>query len=116
MSQTAWIDEDDPRLRKALTYSLRKHVRHQDGANSEAPSVIFADADYEVGDGKCGLHEDAKSANEPAIVYVRADAYLAVISERDALRAALCEFGDRSKMGQTLRLSLEAYAENQQTS
>ena len=85
MSQTAWIDEDDPRLRKAFTYALRAHVRHQDGSDSGAPVIIFADADYEVGDGKVGLHEDDKCANEPAIVYVRADAYLALVEQINAL-------------------------------
>lgn len=72
-------DEDDPRLLKAFEYMLRAGVRHQSGADSAAPTVIFADADYEVGDGKTGLHEDDKYANEPAIVYVRSDAYLSAL-------------------------------------
>ena len=85
MSQTAWTDEDCPRVRKALTYYLRAHVRHQDGSQSEALAVIFADADYESGDGNVGLWADSKNANEPAIVYVRADAYLDALDKIEQL-------------------------------
>lgn len=91
MSQTAWIDQDDPRIRAAFTYALRAHVRHQSGEDTPSPAIIFADADYEVGDGSMGLHEDDKRANEPAIVYVRADAYLAVVDQCKALAERLAE-------------------------
>jgi hypothetical protein len=90
-----WADDDDPKLRALFQYQLRNHVRHQDGRDSLAPTLVFADADYEVGDGTCGLHADAKSANEPAIVFVRADALVnaadrieALEAERDATVAA----------------------------
>ena len=75
----------DIKLRKAFSFRLRKNVEHQDGSQTAAPSVIFADACYEVGDGKTGLHEDDKCANEPAIIYVRADAYMAALAQIDAL-------------------------------
>ena len=75
----------DPALRKAFTYALHAGVEHQDGSESGAPAAIFADADYEVGDGKCGLHESDRNANEPAIIYVRADAYMAVCAQIEAL-------------------------------
>ena len=95
MSDAEWRD-DDARLRKIFGYLLRDHVAYQDGRNSEAPSVVFADGDYEVGDGTCGLHQDGKQCNEPAIVYVRADALVDALSraenaeaERDAMREAL---------------------------
>ena len=85
--------DDDARLRKIFGYLLRDHVAYQDGRNSEAPSVVFADGDYEVGDGTCGLHPDGKRCNEPAIIYARADALVDALSraekaeaERDALR------------------------------
>ena len=84
-----WTDDDCPRCRAAFTYLLRAHVRHQDGRDSQAPMLVFADADYEDGDGSMGLHGDAKRANEPAIVFVRADQFLDAAAERDALRAAL---------------------------
>lgn len=84
-----WTDDDCPRCRAAFTYLLRAHVRHQDGRDSQAPMLVFSDADYEDGDGSTGLHGDAKRANEPAIVYVRADQFLDAAAERDALRAAL---------------------------
>lgn len=45
----------------------------QNGARSAAPLYVYADADYEEGDGSCGLHETVKRANEPAIQYRRAD-------------------------------------------
>ena len=95
MRDAEWRD-DDARLRKIFGYLLRDHVAYQDGRNSEAPSVVFADGDYEVGDGTCGLHPDGKRCNEPAIVYARADALVDALSraekaeaERDALREAL---------------------------
>jgi len=96
-----WTDDDDPKLRALFQYELRDHVRHQDGRDSLAPTLVFADADYEVGDGTCGLHADAKSANEPAIVFVRADALVdaadRIESDAKAIEAAkelarvLCE-------------------------
>ena len=66
--------DDDARLRKIFGYLLRDHVAYQDGRHSDAPSVVFADGDYEVGDGTCGLHADGKRCNEPAIIYARAAA------------------------------------------
>ena len=76
MSEAEWRDGDDPKVRALFGYALRSHVSYQDGRHSEAPALVFADYDYEVGDGACGLHADGKSANEPAIVYVRADALI----------------------------------------
>lgn len=61
------------RLRAILGYALPAGIEVQSGAGSEAPDVVFADMDYEIGDGPCGLHERARNADEPAIVYVRAD-------------------------------------------
>jgi hypothetical protein len=46
---------------------------------------VWADADYEVGDGTCGLHETQKPANEPAIPYVRFDALTAALDEIERL-------------------------------
>ena len=91
MSQTAWIEEDDPRIRAAFAYALRAHVRHQSGEDTPSPAIIFADADYEIGAGSMGLHENDNRANEPAIVYVRADAYLAAVDQCRALAARLAE-------------------------
>lgn len=71
-----WIDDDDPKVRALCGYALRAHVRYQDGRYSLAPALVFADADYELGDGTCGLHSDGKQANEPAIVYTRVDALI----------------------------------------
>ena len=96
---------DDTELREALPGHFRTHVIHQSGAGTKAPETIFADADYEFGDGACGLHEDDKRANEPAIVYVRADLFMAerahaaaalraqaeVTQERDGLAAEVAE-------------------------
>lgn len=78
-----------PRVRSAFGHLLRQGYTYQDGAESEAPALIFTDCDYEVGDGKCGLWEDGKNANEPAIVYARADAYLAVKDDAEAARRHL---------------------------
>ena len=85
MSEAEWRDGDDPKVRALFGYALRSHVNYQDGRHSEAPALVFADYDYEVGDGACGLHADGKSANEPAIVYVRADA---LIDAHDRLATA----------------------------
>lgn len=99
MSDVEWMDGDEAKLRKMYAYSLRAHVRYQDGRHSEAPALIFADADFEVGDGNMCLHEDGKRCNEPAIVYVRADALLdckdalaSLEAERDRLREALEQY------------------------
>jgi hypothetical protein len=85
----AWTDDDCPKVRETFGHLLRAHVRHQDGRDSLAPSVIFADYDYEVGDGRCGLWSDAKNANEPAIVYARADALIDALAHIKALEAQL---------------------------
>lgn len=75
-----WTDDDCPEVRAAFGHALRAGYTYQSGSDSEAPALIFADADYEVGDGKHGLWEDGKYANEPAITYVRADAYLSLLN------------------------------------
>ena len=100
MSDVEWKDKDDPKLREVLGYALRSHVAYQDGRGREAPSLVFADADYERDDGTCGLHVDGKQANEPAIVYVRADALMdaldraeAAEAERDEAREAVNRLG-----------------------
>ena len=82
------------RLLNLLGYIAREGYTYQDGSDSGAPAVIYADADYEIGDGKCGLHETVKSANEPAIVYVRADTVLAQQSAIDTLTARVAELED----------------------
>ena len=79
MSDAEWRD-DDAMLRETFGYLLRDHVAYQDGRHSDAPSVVFADGDYEVGDGTCGLHPDGKRCNEPAIIYARADALVDALS------------------------------------
>lgn len=89
MCENEWEDGDDPAIRKKFGYMLRSHVAYQDGRYSEAPTLVFSDADYEVGDGTCGLHADGKSANEPVIVYVRADALMHLEAENRALRVDL---------------------------
>lgn len=77
-------------MRKLIEASLqRESPACQDGSKTNAPYCVFADADYESGDGSCGLHETPKSANEPAIVYVRADWYLKACRERDKFRSVL---------------------------
>lgn len=74
-------------IKTVLGYQLRTGYDVQTGAETNAPSVIWADADYEVGDGACGLHETQKPANEPAIPYVRFDTLRALLAERDEARA-----------------------------
>lgn len=54
-----------------------------------APERIYADADYDIGDGNCGLHEIRKRACEPAIEYVRADIHQ---TELAAAHARIAEF------------------------
>lgn len=82
----------DAECRKMFGDELRDHVQYQDGRDSQGPTLLFADADYEIGDGKCGLHTDGKYASEPAIVYVRADALSALRAENEGLRKALAPF------------------------
>ena len=86
----------DNKLRRLFGYALRSSVKYQDGRASKAPLLVFSDADYEVGDGSCGLNGDGKQCNEPAIAYVRADALIdahARIRELEAENAALRETG-----------------------
>jgi len=42
--------DDDPKVRKAFGYTLYSGVAYQDGDNTNAPALIYADADYTVGD------------------------------------------------------------------
>ena len=77
------------RIRALLKYALPDHVGVQTGHDTSAPAVVFADADYEVGDGVCGLHASGKQATEPCIPYVRIDALVDALAERDALAALL---------------------------
>lgn len=84
----------DKILRRLFGYALRSGVEYQDGRASKAPSLVFADADYEVGDGSCGLKEDGKQCNEPVIAYARTDALIDAhtrIRELEAELAALRE-------------------------
>lgn len=74
-------------LRERLDYIVPAHVEVQSGADTNTPSALFVDADYDLGDGTCGLHASAKNANEPAIVYVRSDALMAAERRADALAA-----------------------------
>lgn len=75
-------------VERLLGYQLRTGYDVQTGVDTNAPSVVWADADYEVGDGTCGLHETQKPANEPAIPYVRFDALTAALDENERLRVA----------------------------
>jgi len=72
---------------RILGYSLRTGCDVQTGAGTDAPAVVWAGTDYEVGDGTCGLHEDQKQANELAIPYVRFDALTAALDRADASEA-----------------------------
>jgi hypothetical protein len=85
--------DDNPKVRKAFGYQLYSHVAYQDGDGTNAPALIYADADYECGDGKCGLHSSGKSANEPAIVYVRADGYIRALDEIERLNGIINRAG-----------------------
>lgn len=67
-------------------YQVRTGHTIQSGAGTKAPTLIWADADYEVGDGLCGLHPDQKQANEPSIPYARIDAVFALLAENERLR------------------------------
>lgn len=71
--------------RNAFGYELRPSVAYQSGHGTQAPALMFADADTQLGEGG-KYHEDGKYVNEPAIVYVRADGYL-----RQAARIAQLE-------------------------
>ena len=74
-------------VRQILSYALRTGYSVQSGEGTSAPSVVWADADFEVGDGTCGLHADQKPANEPAIPYVRIDALIAIRAQLVAAQA-----------------------------
>jgi len=100
------FDDDDPKLRALFQYQLRTHVRHQDGRDSLAPTLVFADADYEVCDGVCGLHADAKSANEPAIVFARADALVDAVARIEA-DAKVIEAANELAKAQTAFIAAE---------
>jgi len=96
MSESEWKNGEGPHLRKIFGDLLREHVAYQDGRQSDAPSVLFADYDYEAGDGVCGIHPDGKQCGEPAIIYARADALVDALeraekaaAERDALREGI---------------------------
>jgi len=75
------------RLREILSYGLPSHVEIQTGEGTSSPNAVFADADFEVGDGICGLHASGKQANEPCIPYIRADALIYALAERDHYKA-----------------------------
>lgn len=86
-------------VERLLGYQLRTGYDVQTGVNTNAPSVVWADADYEVGDGTCGLHETQKPANEPAIPYVRFDALTAALDEIERLREALAVISKSTGQG-----------------
>ena len=86
--------EDVKRLRKLLSYGLPPHVGVQTGEGTSSPNAVFADADYEIGDGVCGIHSSGKQANEPCIPYIRADALIHSLAERDEMKSS-CEFWER---------------------
>ena len=79
-------DTSKEAVERLLGYALHTGYEVQSGEGTKAPAVVFADADYEVGDGKIGLHENQKPANEPAIPYVRIDALVALAAENAKLR------------------------------
>lgn len=87
--------QDDPKVRKAFGYALYSGVAYQDGDGTNAPALVYADADYEIGDGKTGLHESGKAANEPTIVYVRADGYIRALEEAEKLQAEVDAWRER---------------------
>ena len=97
MSEPPERQDDGARLRETFGYLLRDHVAYQDGRHSDAPSVVFADGDYEVGDGTCGLHPDGKRCNEPAIIYARADALVDALSRAEKAEAERDALKDREK-------------------
>ncbi|MAB70288.1 MAG: hypothetical protein CMH89_11760 [Oceanicaulis sp.] len=83
------LDELGPEQLKELGiyFHCRAHCSYQGGSQSEAPLVIFAGADYRPEDGACGLREDAKYVNEPAIPYVRIDQHATLIARMRKLEA-----------------------------
>lgn len=72
------------KLWELFGYALRPSVEYTDGRDSAAPLLLFADFDYEVGDGVCGLHADGRQANEPAIIYVRVDSLVDALARAEA--------------------------------
>lgn len=72
-------------IEQLFGYQVRTGHTIQSGAGTKAPTLIWADADYEVGDGLCGLHPDQKQANEPSIPYARIDAVFALLAENERL-------------------------------
>jgi len=85
--QTDTSAEAVERLREILSYGLPSHVEIQTGEGTSSPNAVFADADFEVGDGVCGLHASGRQANEPCIPYIRADALVHALAERDRYKA-----------------------------
>ncbi|GHE88602.1 hypothetical protein GCM10016455_05920 [Aliiroseovarius zhejiangensis] len=81
-------------LTQMFGYQVRTGYEIQSGADTCAPTLIWADSDYEVGDGLCGLHPDQKGANEPSIPYVRFDTVLQLTAENDRLKARVAELED----------------------
>lgn len=69
-----WRPEPQPDVQPPAEWADEDGRRVKNGAGTKAPLYVYADADYEEGDGSTGLHETVKRANEPAIQYVRADA------------------------------------------
>ena len=82
----------DDLMKRLLGYEAYSHIKYQSGEGTKAPRFVYVDADYEVGDGNCGLHSSAKQTNEPAIPYARVDALLAQAARIERLEAALTPF------------------------
>lgn len=76
-------------VKRLLGYEAYSHIKYQSGEGTQAPRFVYVDADYEVGDGNCGLHSCAKQTNEPAIPYARVDALLAQAARIERLEALL---------------------------
>jgi len=87
--QTDTSAEAVERLREILSYGLPSHVEIQTGEGTSSPNAVFADADFKVGDGVCGLHASGRQANEPCIPYIRADALVHALAERDRYKALI---------------------------
>lgn len=92
--------EEVEALTRIMRYAARPGFKYQTGEGTNTPTFIFADADYEIGDGSCGLHECVKRTNEPGIVYVRADSYL-------ALSARVAELEAQQSPAQGVRVKVE---------
>ena len=90
-------DATEKRFREVFTYQLRPYLAHQDGRNTNAPALLFADADFAIGDGNTFIHEDDKQASEPAIIYVRADALLNALARAEKAEVALREIARQKK-------------------